>query len=335
MLIVVPCATAIPSISPDKMLGITPFHCPSVWSRMGCLAAVTLALVTAAAELKEFRLNNVPLTLEEVTSEVEVQFQSMRFNLAQQVWNVDVTVSNRAGRVLPAPLALLVDSFSGTSGPIQPDGVDDNSRAYYDLSILMGGRSLAPDETTPKRTLTLGPEIAPPSLVTRVYSGLQITAATLGVTRSLDAAGQPLPGVSLHIAGPVGQQTQISDSISAVVSFGQEAGEHVVRFSAEGYLSVWRRPVLSATATTVVPSPRLTLRSAHSLEVTPLGGVLVGTPDASVRFDWPPGVVPSRTILTITPLTGQTLPAFTPLGWSPLQAFCLEELNGVCSTIRW
>ena len=279
-----------------------------------------------AAE-KAFRINDTDLVLAEVTPDADVYFRSMRLNRALNVWNVELVVSNKSGRTLNGPLVLLVDSFQGTSGLVGPDGLDDSqpAKAYLDLSAAAGNGSLSPGEMTSSRTLTLGRSAAgSPSLATRLFAARPPTVATLGVTRSLDGVGQPLPGVLLTGTGASGALNQRTDSPSGVASFGRSAGEHQVRFSLEGYLPVWRREILAADQTTVVPNPRLTARSRSAFSITPLGGSVITNSDASVVLQVPPGAVQEPVTATLTPLSGQSLPAFLPKGWSPLASFWLE-----------
>ncbi|MBL9172703.1 MAG: Ig-like domain-containing protein, partial [Verrucomicrobiales bacterium] len=281
---------------------------------------------TVAAD-KTFRIQDSDVVLAEVTPDADVYFRSMRLNRAQNVWNVELVVSNKSSRTLTGPLVLLVDSFQGTPGLIGPDGLDDSqpAKAFLDLSAAAGNGSLSPGEVTSARTLTLGRSAAgSPSLATRLYAARPPAVATLAVTRSLDGVGQPLPGVLLSGAGPSGALDQRSDSPSGVASFGRGAGEHQVRFSLEGYLPVWRREILAADQTTVVPNPRLTARSPAGFPITPLGGSVMTNSDGSLVLQVPPGVVQEPVTATLTGLSGQSLPGFLPRGWSPLASFWLE-----------
>jgi len=290
----------------------------------------------ALAQDKSFRLNNADLTLTQVSPEVEVNFRSMRFNRALQVWNVEVTVKNKSARQLTGPLLLLLDSFSGTTGAVGPDGQDEGepAKAFFDLSAAAGDGALAPGEVTAARTLTLGQTgNDPPALVTEVYAGRRPVVASLGVTRSLDEAGRPLPGVALSVTGPAGTSEQTSDSPSGVASLGQGPGEHRVKFSANGYLPVWRRQTLVADQATILPNPRLTKRTALGFAVNPLGGMSISNAAGSIRIDLAAGAVNQNSTVTLTPLTGQNLPAFLPSGWSPLNAFWLECSSPLAGTL--
>ena len=301
----------------------------------GC-QGILLALVAAGfwsdtraqSGEKVFRWNNAELTLAEVTPETAVYFRSMRLNRALDVWNVEVTVSNRSGRILNGPLVLLVDSFSGTPGPVGPDGLDDSqpSKGFFDLSGRTTDGTLTPGGVTAPRTLTLGRSgTAPPAVETRVFAARVPVVSALGLTRSLDEVGRPLPGVGLSVAGPAGTAVQTSDSPSGVASLGQGPGEHRLVFSADGYFPVWRRQTLTEGRTTVIPNPRLTRRQDAGVVATPLDRVVLSNSSGSIRIEIPAGAVTQATTLGLTPLTGQTLPAFLPQGWSPLGAFWLES----------
>lgn len=287
------------------------------------------------AQDRTFRLNDTDLTLAEVTPEADVYFRSMRLNRALNVWNVEVTVSNKVGRLLSGPVVLLVDAFSGTTGAQQPDGTTTDGKGYFDLSALAGDGALNPGEVTVPRTLTLGRTASgSPSLTTKLFAARPPVAVALGVTRSLDEAGRPLPGVALDITGPVGAAQQTSDAPSGVASFGQGPGEHLLKFSTDGYLPVWRQPKLAADRTTVLPNPRLTKRSSQTFSVTPLGGTTVSNATGTISIDFAAGAVSQSTTMTLTPLTGQNLPAFLPQGWSPLNAFWLESSSPVTGTLN-
>ena len=112
----------------------------SAWS-LSRLAWVALLWLPAAvhSQEKSFDLAGVPFLLQDSTDQVDVYYKSVRFDYADEVWKVDVVVSNRSPESLPGPLVLLVDDFTGTTGPLEPDGVDDSSpaKAYYDLTVVL------------------------------------------------------------------------------------------------------------------------------------------------------------------------------------------------------
>lgn len=290
------------------------------------LIACGLAAVSARAQEEQvFTLGGVEVTLVDVTPSASVYFKSMRLNRALNVWNVELLVSNRSTLNIEGPVVVLVDSFTGTTGLQGADGVAGGGKSFIDLSAQISGRNLSPGETTSTRTLTLGrSETASPVLNTRVFAAKPTELMPLGLTRTLNEAGQPLPSVALKISGPGGLKDQLSDRDSGVSSFGEASGTHTVLFSREGYLPVWRQQLLSSNEPAVLPNPRLTKRGP-AVNATPLGGAVISNTTGSIQIEVPPGALSQATILTLTPLTGQSLPAFLPLGWSPLSAFWIES----------
>jgi RHS repeat-associated protein len=276
-------------------------------------------------EERTFPLNEGSVRLVDVSPEADVYLRSMRLNRALNVWNVEVTVSNKVARPMPGPLVLLVQSFTNTTGPEEPDG-DSEGAPFFELTAYTLRGFLAPGEVTAPRTLTLGRSgSGSPAIETRVFAGMVQGSTALGVTRSLNAAGQPLPRTRMSVTGPAGTVEQTTDPGSGVASFGQGAGAHVLKFQAEGHLPVWRREDLVTGATTVLPNPRLTWRNG-STQVSPLGGAVQaeGEGGAGVAVEFEAGAVSGLASVALTPVTGQALPAFLPLGWSPMNAFWLE-----------
>lgn len=277
---------------------------------------------------KMFTLGGATLSLQDVSAEVEVRYQSMRLNRALNVWNVEARLTNPGNRTLQGPFLLLIDEFKNTTGPSETDGLDDSSpaKAFYDFTALIPNAALAQGETSSPRTLTIGVGTGAPSLVTKVYAGRERAAYALALTRTLNDAGQPLPGAQVNETGPAGQSTNTTDPTFGVVTLGQGSGQHVWKFSASGYLPVWRRQGLSSNVS-VLANPRLTHRDTNTVVVTPMGGGQLTNASGSIQVSFAPGAVAQDTSVTLTPLTSQTLPAFLPLGWSPLQAFWLEAAH--------
>jgi RHS repeat-associated protein len=325
------CAAETSADGPQNLLAVRSMNVR--WSARWLPLLFLLALlrpVDVQAQEKVFRLQGVDQALVNVSPETDVYFRSVRLNRALNVWNVEVTVSNKTSRTLSGPVVLLIESFQGTGGPVSPDGLDDSQpgKAFYELSVGSNPGALLPGRTTTVRTLTLsrlGTASISPSLNPQVYAAPTPVVAALGVTRSLDEVGRPLPGVSLSVSGPKGTVEQVSDVPSGVASFGQGAGDHRVVFGADGYLPVWRRQTLATDSTVVLPNPRLTRRSDHPFAVTPAGGMVVSNSSATIQMVVPQGAVAAEAEIHLTPVTGQTLPAFLPQGWSPLSAFWIES----------
>jgi RHS repeat-associated protein len=285
-----------------------------------------------AAE-KAFTLSGANLTLEEVSNDIEVRYRSMRLNRAQNVWNVEAVLTNKSSRVVQGPFVLSVEGFTGTTGPLQPDGLDNGTpaKAFFDFSAGVADGALSPGRLTLERTLTLGVGVGAPSLVTKVFASPNRASVALGLVRSLNDAGEPLASVQIEESGPVGQTNLFTDPVFGVATVGQGAGSHTWKFGTSGYLPVWRQQNLTTNGVAIIASPRLTRRGTNVATITLLDGGQVRDPRGSVQISFPPGAVTQNTTATLTPVTGQTLPALLPLGWSPLQAFWLE-LTGPVST---
>ncbi len=281
-------------------------------------------LLTCPAQTRSFTWNDVTLELADVTADTAVYFTSMRLNRALNVWNVEVAISNKSQRVITGPIVLLVDGFTGTTGLQGQDGTTHDSKRFVDVSGTLSGNSFAPGQITSTRTLTLGFGTGTPVLATRVYAAAPVAEAALALTRTLDEAGRPLPAVEMEIVGPTGTTARQTDPDSGVASFGQAPGMHTIKFNRAGYLPVWRKQNLSLQQTAIVPNPRLVKRASESASLTPLQTAVVSNATGSIQLSVPAGAVGQNAPLTLTPLTGQDLPAFLPLGWSPLRAFWLE-----------
>ncbi len=289
------------------------------WLTIGVLLVSGLA---GPARAYEFTLGGVNLDLQEVSTNVGVYFTSMRLNRAANEWDFEVSVSNQTAQSLSGPLVLLVDSFSGISGPLRPDGVSTN-QVYFDLSGQLTNGVLAAAARSAPRTLGLGYIAgATPHLVTRVFAGLTAQVQALGFSRTLNQAGQPLAGVTIVESGPSGVATNTSDPDFGVVTLGHGAGAYAWKFSLDGYLPVWRSATLSSNAVSVVAYPWLTARNPQSVVLSPLTGGTLS--NASVQVQLAAGSLSQNTTGQVSVLDGQGLPAFLPAGWSPLQAFWLE-----------
>src|SRR6188508_1188252 len=95
------------------------------WCALAILTAISATESSAQPAGKVFTLSGATLSLEEATTDLGVYYTSMRYNRAANVWNVEVSLTNRSPRTWLGPVVLLVESFSGTSGPLQPDGADE------------------------------------------------------------------------------------------------------------------------------------------------------------------------------------------------------------------
>ncbi len=274
----------------------------------------------------QFTLGGATLTLEDVTGEVEARFHSVRLNRAQNLWNLEVLLTNRSSRVVEGPFVLVLDAQGGSSQPISPDGLDSSApaRPFFDLSAQVGSGKLAAGAASDGRTLAFTRGSGLPLVATRVFAAPKSSGAAggLGIVRTLTEVGQPFPGVQIEEAGANGTTNLQTDPFAGVATLGQIPGASRWRFSAPSYLPVWRSQTLRTGEVAVIPSPRLTARSLHSLKITPsAGGLLHGN---SLDVVAGAGAVSGDTTAVLTELTPQTLPAPLPAGWSPLQAFWLE-----------
>ena len=91
-----------------------------------CLALFLTASGWAAAQTA-VTLGGTRLVVQDVSADIHVHFRSMRLNRAQNVWNFEASLTNRGIRDIQGPFILVVESFSGAAGPLNPDGSDENS----------------------------------------------------------------------------------------------------------------------------------------------------------------------------------------------------------------
>ncbi len=294
------------------------------------LALIVIVLGPAEQRLdaaeKTFTLGSVAMTLEDVSALVDVRYQSMRLNRALNVWNVEASLTNKSNRMLEGPFLLLVESFAGTGGPLQVDGSDPESptKKFYDLSAMTPSGRLLPGERSVPRTLTLAFSSGSPNLVTKIFAAPNRRGVALGLVRSLNEVGQPLVGVQIEESGPVALTNLVTDPVFGVATVGQREGAHVWKFSASGYLPVWRKQNLSTGEVVIIVSPRLTQRSTNAAPIAVLDGGRISNSSGSIQVTFSAGAVTQVSSATLTPLSGQTLPALLPLGWSPLQSFWME-----------
>lgn len=318
------------SSSSTSIRGLLPCLLAALW----CLALPT----TGQAQPRILTLDGVRVAFEDISAEAEAHFRSMRFNRALNQWNVEVTVSNTTPTPITGPLLLLIESAGGVGSVLQPDGIDQG-QPYFDLSTDWSEGDLPSLGSSRARTLSLGYlEGGSPRLVTRVLRRLPTGSYALGLTRSLDGIGHPLPGVTVRETGPSGAATLLTDANLGVVTLGRDPGQHVWKFSADGCLPVWRHQNLAPASVALIPNPRLVPRNRNPVSVTPGGGGVVRNALDTISITFGGASFAEATAVTLTPLTAQTLPAWLPLGWSPLQAFWVEwegQLNGAAPLRLW
>ena len=293
------------------------------------LAALSLP---ATAFGRDFAFGSVTLDLQEITTNADVYYTAMRYNRAASEWDVNVTVSNKTSQAFSGPLVLLIDSYTGTAGPLRADGVSD-SQSYFDLSGQLNQGVLGPGSNTTSRTISMAyTNGTSPTWVTRIFAAApQTNLQALGFARSLNEVGQPLPNVAIQESGPNGSATNVTDGEFGVVTLGHAPGNYTWQFTLAGYEPVWRQAVLSQNSVSIVPFPRLVPRSLQSFSISPLTGGMAT--NQTIQLQFVGGSFSQMTSVEITPVDGQTLPAFLPLGWSPLQAFWLDSVGSPAQSI--
>ena len=156
-----------------------------------------------------------------------------------------------------------------------------------------------------------GASFDPAALVWTLSRGAR-TEFALGVTRTLDGAGQPLGDVRVEEQGPAGAVERSSESESGIATIAEEAGAFHWKFSRDGHLPVWREGTLVPGQVLLVPSPWLQARSEAPAALSVLNGGEVSGDGAVVRFAG--GAVPAPATATLTPIGGQSLPGLLARG---------------------
>lgn len=282
-----------------------------------------LAMPAAAQSQKTFRLGGNDVVLQDVSPTVEVYFQSMRLNRALNQWNLEIKLRNTAVRPLTGPVVVLFESVTNATGPLSPDGRDGSGKPWFDLSSRLPALGLDAGQSSLTRTLALGVTTGSPLLGVRVYAPVPAAGPALALANVVDLVGHPVGGVQISETGPEGSGTVDADPLLGLATLGRGEGTNLFRFSAPGYLPVWRRTSLANGSVRSLPTPRLPLRETNVFPIGPTGGGFsnrVGT----VRVTVPANAFAAEGQAQLTALTPQTLPGLLPLGWSPLQAFWLD-----------
>ncbi|MCP4655688.1 MAG: hypothetical protein GY856_09745, partial [bacterium] len=143
-------------------------------------------------------------------------------------------------------------------------------------------------------------------------------------TASLYLSGTPLPGSTDTPGAPVAQAT--TDTRGRYVMTGDvAAGRYAVVLEHPDYTRVVRSMALEPSTGHVPFDSRLTPIAATAGSLDPVNGGSIDSAGHAITFD--PNAIPSLSIdpnetidVTITPISGQGLPDFLPLGWTPLAA---------------
>lgn len=271
------------------------------------------------AEERSFPSIASGVRLEDVSPNVAVFTSSVRPSRVADQWNFEVTVSNRADRAIRGPIAVVFESLKGSAGVVEPSGIDGSGKPFFEISAqLLNGGLPAHGMSKPRTVAVRALAGAAPVVETRVYAARSPVQGAARV-RTLNEVGQPLGAVTVEVVGATAPlQTDASYALASLVGGGQK----VMRFSRDGYLPVWRSRAFDENAIGEIPSPRLVPRDTHPVTLRPVDGGTMERDGLTVVIA--PGAINSEATLTVTRLTGQTLPSLLPLGWSPLGAFWLE-----------
>lgn len=271
---------------------------------------------------RTFQLSGVPMVLQEVSGTTEIYYSAMRFNRVSNVWNVEMSVKNSGTVALQSPLVLQVTEITGSPGLVGGEGTGEGTLPYFDLSGKITER-LMPGGSSAPMTLTLLRGDSTPALKASVYSAVERLLAA-GMVQTLDWDGQILGGVEITEEAAAGSRQFSSDADFGVASLGTGPGDYRWKFTRPGYYPVWRGGTIMNGNVAQVPAPRLTKYNPVVTEITTLNGgkIIDGTAEIEVLVE--PGSVQQNSIGRVTPLDGQSLPGFLPIGWSPLQAFWFE-----------
>lgn len=283
----------------------------------------TFIFASLAAHARPFVISGSTIDLVDVTSNVNVYYTEMRYNRAANEWDVNVTLSNNLAQANSAPMLLVVDSFSGTSGPLRADGVSSNE-AYYDFSPELAQGQLAGLQESAVRVISFGfTPGSSPHFVTSVYALASTNLSkAIGFTQSQDQVGAPLPSVAVLEMGPDGTTNYTTDPAFGIVTLGTSAGNYTWMFTSNGYLPVWRQAQLQSNTVTVIPYPRLVALNSQTNTFSPL--TASGVTNQAFQAQFAAGAFSQNTSAQITTLDGQTLPFPLPQGWSPMQAFAIQ-----------
>jgi len=143
----------------------------------------------------------------------------------------------------------------------------------------------------------------------------------LGRTRTLDGNGHPLGQVVIGQTGSSGVRTYGSDATSGFASLGGQPGDHVWRFSHDGYLTCFRKATLGSGTVRLIPYPWLAALNPQRTTLSLLNATEVRSPENRVALMVPAEAYGQVQSVALTDLHGQSLPLPLPHGWSPLAAF--------------
>lgn len=144
----------------------------------------------------------------------------------------------------------------------------------------------------------------------------------LARVRTLGADGQPLPDVDIYAAGEEAPRARTDGQGLAVLS--GDPGRWWLRFDRAGWLPSWRPVELQPRACVVMASPWMAAVDPVGQPVSPLQPLILTDSQTGLTITFPAGALAVEGTARLVALSGQTLPAPLPFGWSPLAAFHLE-----------
>ncbi len=272
----------------------------------------------------EFPLEDGPLTLVDVSTNVAVQLRAVRFNTGSKQWNVDLVLSNRGLDRIAGPLVVRLEDNGGLVQIPPGFKATADGRGFLEL-ITTAGVPLDPGRMTASRTLILGPSKLPPPIRLVPYARPILGAAAL--IRTLNEVGQPLPSVTIRETSVRGVRTIISDSRFGLATLGPGAGEYRIRAERMGdepvaTFPIWARIQVASAGVGLAAVPVMTPRSQSDRGILGAGINSLTTRDGSLRWQGT-----GATTVELTSLRAQAVPAALPWGWSPLRAAFVELGN--------
>lgn len=170
--------------------------------RIACVLLGLVAWVPAVrAQFRTFEIGGQDVLLERAEPTAGVFFRAFRPNQASGRWDVDVVVTNGTGRTLRTPLVLRFETATSVAPGIQGATLDDEGKAFFHLTPLVGTTGFLPGTALRAFTLSMGDARTRPELAVAVYSAPE--SFPLGVVRVLSADGLPAEGTEAEEIGPV------------------------------------------------------------------------------------------------------------------------------------
>lgn len=252
-----------------------------------------------------------------------------------------ITVVAGADTAAPFPVTVSVppDAFAGQTIPVHAAAVDDTGILKVQFladGVLFAEDSLPPyaadytvDVTTPQGSQVLFQSRAydfSGHQTDSALASLHIVAPGIGFIIGEvydDSRGLPLSGVRVQLVQEGGRKVDPPRVIAAdgrgQYRLQSMEGRAVVAIDAAGFTSVQREVEVLPDSVNVAFDTRLTPRGA-AVTVEPASGGSLSLADPSAVLTIPAGGLTAAENLTVTALTGQSLPGILPAAWSPVAA---------------